>query len=153
MELIGQSVLSCEGEGEEQDGFLQGSFVPSGLRSRGTLGELLFLSILGGHSPGSAAAEGPRLVSQQQAWWCRSRSAYVNADLSADSSLDWIKPCMIVALARFKTVLIYIWIPMGALGMSRAQTILGRRNRPELARIFVPLLVTRRKECTHHFNI
>lgn len=60
---------------------------------------------------------------------------------------------MIVALVRFKTVLIYIWIPTGALGMSRAQTILGRRDRLELARIFVPLLVTWREECTHHFNI
>lgn len=93
------------------------------------------------------------LVSQQQARWCCSLSAYVNADLSLDSSLGWIKPCMIVALVHFKTVLIYIWIPMGALGMSRAQTILGRRERLELAGIFVPLLVTRRKECTHHFNI
>lgn len=33
-----------------------------------------------------------------------------------DSSLGWIKPCMVVALLHFKTVLIYIWIPMGHLG-------------------------------------
>ena len=85
---------------------------------RGAVVALRLPSVLGGHSPGPAAAEGLGLVSQQQARWCCSLSAYVNADLSMDSSLGWIKPCMIVALAHFKTVLIYIWIPMGALGMS-----------------------------------
>ena len=159
-EPVGNPDLSCKGEGAGW--LLVGSFVPIGLRTRGTLGscccppaplQLPLPPVLGGHSPGPAATEGPGTVSQQQARWCCSLSAYVNADLSTDSSLGWIKPCMIAALVHFQTLLIYIWIPMGALRMSRARTILGRRDRLELARSFVPLLVTQRKECTHHFNI
>lgn len=110
MEQVGNPDLSCEGEGE---GWLPaGSFVPTGLGTRGILRELLLPS----YSPPFLEAFG--LVSQQQARWCCSVSTYVNADLSMDSSLGWIKPCMIAALVHFKTVLVYIWIPMGALGMS-----------------------------------
>lgn len=60
-----------------------------------------------------------------QARWGCSLCAYVNADLSTDSSLGWIKPCMVVALVHFKTVLIYIWIPMGHSGWAELKQSLA----------------------------
>lgn len=64
-----------------------------------------------------------------------------------DQALHGCGPC------AFQNCINLYLDPNGALGMSWAQTILGRRDRVELAGIFVLLLVTWGKECMHQFNI